>query len=348
MLRYTGSTTTAIVNNMLLATEEDDTYNSPFEIAGNQTIDMTKRIARNINYETKLLHSDYFIQKFVYDSFSFNYALEYLDTTDLTGQSLYVNFDVSLTMSSKFMFDQTAYKSFLEIDTQDYSGIVYVARNNELPIFNSEYINYIKAGYNYDIKTRNRQLNTSLVSGLLQLGGAIVSAVAGGPIGVAGAVGLGISAVSTFIKTATNTAQADQNIAQKLKQTELQAVSVNGADDVDLMTEYTYDNKAKIVVYEISERMKKCMFDLFHYFGYIANYQGIPNTTSRKCFNFIQADIVFATTTNFTKEIADEIVSKYKEGITFIHHYSLYDGDIAVSGWDLEQQYENWEVNTSN
>lgn len=351
MLRFNGNSLSSLQTRMFLEPDEeyDDEYVSPFEIAKNRTIStMGYRVEKNISFETKLLHSDFYLARFVYDSFTYDYNLEYLNTSDLGAQNLYVDYYVSLSMSSKFMFKQSAYLSFMGVDVQNYSGIVYVIRNNEVPIFNSEYLNYIKAGYNYDVKTRNRQLTSNIVGTSLAFAGAIgsfASSVVSGGLGITAGIGLLTTAIGGIYKTISNTAQADQNIAQKLKQSEMQGVSVSGADDVDLLTEYADDNKAKIVVYEASEKMKNALFDLFYYCGYIANIQGVPNTTSRKVFNFIQAEVLFNITPNLPKEIVDDIVAKYKEGITFLHHYTLrVDSSTTTRGWDFEQQYENWET----
>ena len=349
MLKYANTDTTTALWNTITFTSDDENFVSPFEVAKNNSLtDYGKQINRNVIYETKLLHSDFFQQRFVYDSFDMTFNLEYLDTTDLGSQTFFVDYYISLTMSSKFMFVQTAYKNFLERDTQNYSGIVYVARNNELPIFNSAYLNYIRTGYNYDIKTRNRQLTSNVVQGGLAMVGAVASFLSSaytGGFGVMGGISLATTGISKLYGTIKETAQTDQNIAEKLKTAEMQGLSVLGSDDVDLMTEYTYDNKAKIVVYEPSERMKQCLFDLFYYYGYIGNYQGIPNTTSRKVFNFVQADIVLNSTPNLPKEFVDDIIARYKEGITFLHHYTLKNNlGVDVSGWDFEQQYENWET----
>ena len=321
----------------------------------------SKTYERNNELETKLLHSDFFQQKFVYDSFSYIFKGEFMDTS--TDYEFYdqdglweIEFYVSATMNSKMFFNfpneklyATEYARHLITDVEDYSGILYVARSNELPIFNSAYLNYIRTGYNYDVKTKNRQLASNIVGGVLSTAGAVVSAVssvATGPIGVAGAVGLGIGAVSKFSSAIFQTAQAEQNIAQKLKSTELQGLSVIGSDDVDLMSVYTDDNKAKMVVYEISEKMKKCVCDLFYYCGYIANIQDIPDTTSRLWFNFVQADPVFKYEQNFPQELIEELKKRYNEGITFLHAVPIYDADEDdyVKNWDFEQTKENWEV----
>ena len=254
MLKYTDKDTTKALQNFMFLYTDDSEYESPYDVLNYEA--QTGRghlVNRDAKYETKLRMSEFFLQKMVYDSFSYNFRAEFMET-DGGPNTLSTNFVVSLTMSSKFMFQLplTTFGSGLKLDTQDYSGFIYVARNNELPIFNSEYLNYIRVGYNYDIKTRNRQLTSSIIGGVLSVGGAVVSAVAGGPIGIAGAVGLGITAVSQFSRAVINTAQADQNIAEKLKQTEMQGLSVASADDVDLMTENDIDDLLRNALNEFS------------------------------------------------------------------------------------------------
>lgn len=307
---------------------------------------------RDDNWETKLKHSDYFQRKFVYDSFAYIFRAEYMNYQASSVGTWMVVFYTTATMNSKMYFrfydegfvaDISAIT--LKTDIQDYSGILYIARNNELPIFNSAFLNYIRTGYNYDVKTKNRQLASNIVGGVLSTAGAVVSAVAGGPVGVAGAVALGIGATTKFYNAISQTAQAEQNIQKQLKSSEMQGLSVIGGDDVDLMSEFTDGNKAKLVQYEVSEKMKKCLADLFYYCGYIGNFQGVPDVSSRVWFNFVQADVVYNYEQNFTQELVDELTKKYNEGITYLHCVDIYviEQDDYVSHWNFEQDKENWE-----
>ena len=348
LLRYVGGQTISCLSQTLLLDNEDPNFEGPLNIYRQTAISsFGKLVFRNKDYEPKLLHSDFFQQKFVYDNFSFNFIGEYLKEID-GPYSFEATMCVSTAMSSRFMFSFEQYKDLLKIDTQDYSAVMQITRNNEVPLYNSAYLNYIRSGYNYDIKTKNRQLAFSIASGVVQTTGAVMSAVGGGPFGVAGAVGLGVSAYSKFSSALQSTIQSEQSIAQKMKTAELQGISILGADDVDILSYYTEGAKAKFVRYKVSEKMENVLFDLFYYYGYIANIQGIPNTTSRKVFNFVQADIIFDVVPNLPKEVVDDVVALYKEGITFIHHYTLKNNlGVDVRGWDFEQQYENWETTTS-
>lgn len=330
-------------------------FYNPFDVIGETEIYNfgNKSVKRNIKFETKLFHSDFYNIKFVYDSFVYTFRLENIHIRSYAPFGL--RFLVSSTMNSKmvFKFDGMDFvglngENGLLIDDQDYSNMVYIARNNELPIFNSAFLNYIRTGFNYDVKTKNRQLRSNIISSTIQIAGAVasgVSSVATGGFGVAGAIALGTSAVSSIYRTIEQTAQAEQNIAQKLKSTEMQGLSVIGSDDVDLMADYTENNKAKNVIFEVSPKMKKCLFDLFYYCGYIGNYQGIPRTNTRMWFNFVMAEPVYKNEQNLSQELVEELSKKYREGITFLHKVEVEENNETISKWDFEQEMENWETN---
>lgn len=351
MKRVSSNITKPFSSEFFEIRTSDDIFYDPLDKIRSQTIIEfgDTSVKRNIKYETKLLHSDYYLSKFVYDSFIYNFKYQDINVGSSTFK---MNFMVSSTMNSKMMFEfnDTQFVGYdgekgLIIDDQDYSNLVYIARNNELPVYNSAFINYIRTGYNYDVKTKNRQLRNDIISGVITTTGAIISAVAGGPVGVAGAVGLGVASATKFYNTISQTAQAEQNIAQKLKSTEMQGLSVIGSDDIDLMSAYADNNKAKNVRYEVSPKMKKCLYDLFYYCGYIANYQGIPNTKTRTWFNFVQAEPVYKYEQNFPQELLEELSKRFREGITYLHKVQITENNETTNKWDFEQEMENWETN---
>ena len=299
---------------------------------------------KNIQYETKLFNSEFYQMKFVYDSFSF--LVKFENFTALHRYEYYVSefeFYVSSTLSSKMLIKFTSLDfDNCKTDDQNYTDVMYISRNNELPLYNSAYANYIRSGYNFDIKTKNRQMTSSIVQSAIGIAGGIAGAgLSATGFGAVAGASLITTSLARLSGIAFTTAQHEQDIQQKLKQAEMQGMSVAGSDDIDLLERYANGNKKKLVKYEVSPRMKKILWDLFYYTGYIANYQGVPNTTTRKHFNFVQAKIVFENTPNLPQDICDEISAKYEEGITFFHKFgnagTQYD-------WDLAQQYENWET----
>ena len=359
VLEYKGTSLTSCLKSRIHLTDEDNSLSgSPFNKFRQRSItSMHYMVRKNMDYEPKLLHSDFYIQKLVYDSFSFDFRGEYMPVVD-GPMDLNADFSTSTTMSSNFMFrfldlyfDPDTSVMAQHIDTQNYSNVMCIRRNNELPIYNSAYLNYIRTGFNYDIKTKERQLITNTFTSILSGAGAVVGTAIGGPVGL----GVGVSLATTTLASATNLIsnqiQADNNISEKMRIAEMQGLSVAGSDDIDILSEFSNGNKAKLVEYEVSEKMKKCLFDLFYYCGYIANYQGVPELKTRENFNFIQAEVVFKKLPNVPKEIVDELIAKYKEGITFLHSW---EHEVEESGetrtyldWDFDQNYENWETTLS-
>lgn len=125
--------------------------------------------------ESKLYHSDFYTYKMVYDSFASDLKLEALTvnpTPDTVWSSDIVKipivFKPTNTMNSNFAFkfDYDGTPKFItgyKLDG-DYGDYLLVTRNNEETLFNSDYVNYIRTGYNYDKKVRSMQLTQNIVS----------------------------------------------------------------------------------------------------------------------------------------------------------------------------------------
>ena len=297
--------------------------------------------ARNIKWESKMYHSDYYQPKFVYDSFSFSFNLEnvdidsYLDFNSSYAQLL-VNYVVSRNVQSKFLFQFPQYT--LKRSIQDYDNVLCIERNNEKALFNNAYINYIRSGgYSYDTKKASSQNAVNGITTALSIVGAVGSfalAPATSGASVKAGIALTSTAVLGIIRSVHTAQEQDRAIAQKVNQQMLQGTSVQGSEDIDILTAFS-GNKPKLVYYELSDIMKNAMWDLFHYCGYATHEQKIPSTNSRIYFNFIQADIVLKDYT-FNETIANDIIGKWKQGITFMH--------LVSSTYDFDQEYENFET----
>lgn len=297
---------------------------------------------RNIKYESKLLHSDYHQTKFVYDSFSFSYNLENINIEEYIKNSsdfkdLEVNYICSRNVQSKFMFGFPQYSLIRSV--QDYDNVLCIERNNEKALFNNAYINYIRSGgYSYDQKKASSQNAVNGVTTALTIIGATASTIGGIASGnsimaVAG-IGLAVSSATQIVRSVHTAQEQDRSISQKLLQSSMQGTSVQGSEDIDILTAFS-GNKAKLVYYELSDIMKNAMWDLFHYCGYATHEQKVPVVNTRLYFNFVQGNVILEDYT-FNEDVARRIVEKWSQGVTFFH---------KVSGsWDLDQQYENFEV----
>jgi len=296
---------------------------------------------KSYEMETKLFHSDYYLPKIIYDSYTFSFQLELM--TNRPNDRWQIQFNVSNTINSRFMF------TFLDYvcennEVRDYNNIMYVARNNDCVIFNQQYVNYIRTGYNYDKKSLELLTEKLETSQGLDIANGVVNAINTGwkqvatqnYMGLASTfTHLGISIYNQSLMNYYAKVEAQMQIEAKKVQLQNQSTGVIDANDVDLLNVYSR-NKLALKFYEVSPRMKKALFNLFYYCGYICEEQGIPDTTSRLRFNFVQAEIVFVKTPNLPQEMIDHLKDLYKVGITFLH---AYNGQI-----DYDQKYENWEV----
>lgn len=288
--------------------------------------------------DPKLLHSDFYKPKFVYDSFSKIFAMEQIKGEYKPAYDGKFRFDfvMSRNLVSKFLF-KFNYK--YNHATEDYENIVPVSRNNEEVLYNSQYLNYIRTGYNYDLKSKERQEAVGMAGVGLNAAGFLASLgigfATGNPIALGSAVATGISLVSQLVNYAKTTAQTEENIQRKLQESQRQAISVLNADDYDLLYEYSL-NKAKLVQYRVSDAMRLALDDLFYYGGYTVNEQRKPSTQNRYWFNFVQADLVISETNNLTDEIISDIKEKFSNGVTFMHYKN--------GTFDLAQEKENFET----
>ena len=288
--------------------------------------------------EPKMFHSDFYHWKYVYDSFVKVVKNELVNNNYTFGDTdmRSINFYVTKTINSRFMFDFTFMNGVGSGIEEDFSGIMFVARNNEETIYNDEFINYIKTGFNYDVKNKQRQETFSWLStGIGLTAGAVSLAVGSKALGV----GLVASSVMSIANSINNTIQLETNMEQKIAQLKQQGMSVYGADDVDLMSIYNHNNKLWRAQYECSPRMQQLLRDLFYYTGYIEDVNEIPVTNTRMWFNYLQCEIHFKSNPHMNKEQLEEFKGKFLGGVTFLHS-NVVGG---LKQWDFDRERENWE-----
>ncbi len=316
-------------------------YN-PLELLKLDYVEPSSDDYRDDKYESKTKHSEFYTPKFVYDSFAYTYQLENVDISDENNlnKAREIDYKVSNTFSGNFLFGMNVP---LKRNVSDYDNIMIVNRNNELPVYTSAFMNYVRNGYNWDVKNKELQLAKSLTTTGIStaggiLGGLAMGAMTGsstGPVGaiIGGAVGL----AGGLISVAFNQVQADNNIKQKLEESSRQGVSVSNCDDINLLQYYTQGNKAKQVEYQASRKFIDIIRDLFYYFGYSDDVRAVPELDTRTWFNYIQCEPVFNEQSNWVyKEYLDDIKQRYQEGVTVYHRVN--------DTYDWDQVKENWET----
>lgn len=312
----------------------------------------------NLNYESKLFHSDFYTFKLVYDSFAKEIQLERYET-GLADENyawtpndvgIWFHFKPTNTINSKFAFrfdtyltDDSGNTDFASYhENTDYEKYLLISRNNEETVFSNDYLNYIRTGYNYDKKSKEEQLNKSWLLGGLQLAAGVASfAVSAYTGGVSAAAGISLvsGAIAMFASNTYTQVSNERSMQAKLASLAAQSSNVAGADDVDLLSFYN-KNRLTVIKYGPIEEQRKALGRMFYLCGYKRDIIDTPNTTSRYWFNFIQCKPVFNEEgiTPYNDYIQD-VKSRYESGVTVYHHHAG-----VGTGWDWQQQYENWET----
>ena len=292
--------------------------------------------------DSKLLHSDFHSEKLTYDSFSLEFPLEKVMIDD-EGETpnFNVEFHQSNTINSNLFFKITP-NYFLDYNNQDFGDYLLASRNNEEPIFTNAYLNYIRTGYNYDKKTKALSATArwtgtaaSIIGGALSAG---IGAATGHPVLAATGVTMIAGGLAQLTSSITSQISDENSLQSKLSSLAAQGSSVAGCDDIDLMSNYA-QNKLLYFRYDVSDKTKALLNDLFYYYGYNVNRQKQPDINSRVWFNFLECnpDWLPDSEESILGVYETELNAKLNSGITIMHAVG------NIKQWDLSQNKENWE-----
>lgn len=326
----------------------NDVENFLVDSVGVQIIDLDDISSGDLREDyndPKLLNSNFTSLKFIYDTFNKDLKLEDVNMRQFANlQDFKLKQISSLALTSKFMFD-TSVMFPLRRKIEDYSDVIPVSRNNEVCIYNNQYLNYLRTSLQYDLKAKNEQMQENITRGVMAGVGALAAVGVGVATGGAGAIGAaiggGLAGAQNVYTIFNSEAKAQEALEAKQAQLKTQKSSVIGADDLGLLKYYTKGNWAKIALYDSSYIMQDKLQSLFDFTGYTSEYQGIPVKDSRLRWNYIQADIDIDTTASdfYYRNIPAENIEAYKAcwsaGVTIIHHFN--------NTWDFKQMYQNWE-----
>lgn len=291
--------------------------------------------------ESKLFNSEFFQPTYFYDSFQFKAELEKVDVDKFITDRIYwddvttITFTMTKTINSKFSFTFNDY--YTRLATSNLPKVLPIARNNEEVLYNVPYLNYVRTGFNYDVKAKNLQnasnwIGVGISGGTLALSLLLPSI----PLKVAGIVG-SLASMSMSIKGAIVSNQSAENsIQSKLNQAKNQTDSVAGSDDVDLMTEYC-GNRLRYIEYKPNPIMQSLLNNLFFYAGYRSDRMGLPNHHTRVHFDYLECEASLQSVRSIPSECLTELINSFKAGVTYIHY-------VSGVGWDLAQSKENWEL----
>lgn len=130
---------------------------------------------KNNDLESKIYHSDITSLSFIYDSFLKSYRREACITND-EEPVVEIKFKQSNNIISNMLFDFTpgANQEYKQIEA--FENILPCTRNNELTIYSSDYLNYMRNGYNFDKKANSLALTQNIINSAVGLVGTGISA----------------------------------------------------------------------------------------------------------------------------------------------------------------------------
>ncbi len=286
--------------------------------------------------DPKLFSGEFSYYKVVYDSYSTVISLENLNTS---ATDVYLKWTGSTAMSSSSIFQVMQKNGNVAVTPlnieEDYPFLISSDRNNELPLYNSEWLNYLRVGYNYDKKTNAMSIATSVLSTVGSFIMAAATAASGGltaPVTAGLAVGLAGAAVSGWSSTASTIN------SQVAKETQLknQSFSVASVNDLSLFKAYG-NATAKVEWWEPREDYRAQLEALFFYKGYARGWQYSPDLSIRTDFDYIEC--VPAWSGKFIEQTPPQFISllsdRLAEGVTIIHCNNWT--------WDISQEKGNIE-----
>lgn len=305
--------------------------------------------------DPKIYTSQYMAITLVYDSFAKQIKFEDFQHT---GQNYYGHnhlqflFKQSANVSSALMFEL---RTSDEIDPEggfvltkaeeNYPRIMTASRNNELALFSSAYLDYLKNGYNYDKKKREENLQFQGGMSLLQTLGSLLSfalAPATGGISAAAGASLAVGAATSYANMGRAVMQSGEELNQKINLLKAQSYAVSSIDDLDLFNEYG-KNKLQLVKYSVEGHNLNQIKTRFQYFGYAVEKYSNPYPfyfNGRHNFNFLKCEPVFVQSVSraIPMDYLNEIADKLRGGVT-VWHKRFY----VYNNYELNRDCENIE-----
>ena len=298
--------------------------------------------------DPKLYCSQFYKCKVAYDNSAINVYFDNISLKANGGDpTISVWFEPSTTLASSFLFSLDNGGSFdWKNEAESYPFVCVTDRNNELPLYTSDWINYLRNGYNYDKKRKAMEDATSWGSTAAGIATSVISILGGaGLLGSPGGAAASIPLISGGIAGIAGSAvggitgQIGRNISyeQNLRALQLENYSVAGSNDLSLWLSYG-KGCAKVETWEVIEPQRRQIADLFYMRGYAVNEDEVPNTHVRRWFDYWEG--VPKWNLEFRKKWSQEWLSlldqAYSSGVTRLHKYQ--------GRWDWEQVEHNWEV----
>lgn len=282
---------------------------------------------KNIKYEPKMFHSDFYTYGVHYQDKFMALSLEKIKSNQRANIKLFgiVSNDIDTSFLLKyngFLYDDKD----INYNIQKYDG--------EIQTFNSEYLNYIRNGYNYDKKQRDRQtVNNilSLTSGIVTTGASIALAPVTNGLSLVGGISGASSIINGTVNTVSSINQNNDNINRKLL--ELQNTTLNASLVNSPSLIYNFSRTPKLIKIQPSDNVRNKIFNYLYYNGYNIQQYGVPTFNNRLIFDYIKMDI---DVTDFNPLFYQDLKNAFAKGVYIFHKKSngLYDTTFTKENFD--------------
>ena len=327
----------AELDSEFLTQINQDTFSELQRTLTNEYIDTHP--VHDITMESKLFNSNFYGIKYLYDNFEKEFLLERYSPKSSNTSNIYatIKFKQSNNISSNSLFDFEFTNANYNEPTV-YSRYMMVNRSQELAIYNNDYLNYIRNGYNYDKKIKTSQNRANIVGAVasgVAAAASFVSSIWTGGVGIATGISFTTSTIAALYNTVTIVQNNEASLAQKLEDEKRKASSVSNMDDTNLLAYYN-GNRLISTREQCSEEMKQALYQLFRLTGYGCNDYGIPAFNTRLFYNFVQCKADFNESTwYYGQEFLDDIKARFQVGVTDYHRVD--------NTYDWLQEKENFE-----
>ena len=323
---------------------------------GSRTIVLTKDSMIGTDYgifeDPKSRNTNICQDVLVYDNASYVIPYETAKTINNRNPKVNISYKQTNNMTSALMFQVEEDETTSIIEEQYFDKLLISNRNNEIPLYTSEYINYLNMGYNYDkkrIDLQQEQRSSNIAfQGIKSIGEVVSSYASGGAAGAAVAAGgATLSLIQSGVANHYANQQAELNLAQKINSLQNTSFSVSTVDNLALFNKYS-SNKLHLMKFEPIPEVVNMINKYFSLFGYTQGFFEIPNTDSRYAFNYVRGD-VDVDGDDFKQpyfDAKDRIAEKYKGGVYFIHNRAatptFWDLDLATVNYETALLPESW------
>lgn len=295
------------------------------------TIDALWNTPKDRKYEPKLYHSDFYKTGVYYLNNIMPLPLEevkkqYPDSTI----NLSIKQIASLNIDTSFILDYAN----IDFNNQDINKSM-IAFDNELQLYNDAYINYLRNGYNYDKKARDRQTINNilgLTANAVTVGASVALAPATGGLSLLGAVGGATGLTVGTVNTVNNINQSNDNINRKLKETQNATLSASNINSISLQNYYS--NKPFYFVMTPTDNILNEIYNLLYLNGYNISALGRPNFNNRVIFDYVKMNVDLSKF--FNPMFYNDLKEKFAKGVYIFHltRDNTYDTSFTKENFD--------------